>query len=93
MACGCAVVTARLPALEEAVIEGKTGLCFHPDDPEDLARTIDGLIANPNGRRELGAAARQWVCEHRTWEGLVERYRGIYQELGAFSTARRAVGP
>jgi glycosyltransferase involved in cell wall biosynthesis len=92
MACGRAMVVSRLPALHETVSEGETGLCFRPDDADDLARTLESLVDDPGRRHELGCAARRWVCEHRTWEGVVDRYRSIYDGLGVPSTSLPAIG-
>ena len=83
MAAGRAVVVSRTEALREMVAEGSTGLTFTPEDAEDLARVIEGLIADPERRLALGRQARDWVREHRTWEANAARYRTLYEELGA----------
>ena len=83
MAAGRAVVVSRTEALGEIVAEGSTGLTFTPEDAEDLARVIEGLIADPERRLALGRQARDWVREHRTWEANAARYLELYRELGA----------
>ncbi|HEX8102550.1 MAG TPA: glycosyltransferase [Solirubrobacteraceae bacterium] len=83
MAAGRAVVVSRTDALAEMVIEGETGATFTPEDAEDLARVIARLDDDPAGRRALGARARAWVSEHRTWAGNAGRYSALYRELGA----------
>lgn len=35
--------------------------------PADLAAALVGVWADPARRRQLGAAARDWVVEHHTW--------------------------
>jgi glycosyltransferase involved in cell wall biosynthesis len=83
MAAGRAVVVSHLPALTEMIVEGKTALTFRPEDPDDLATVIDGLIENPARRAALGRAGREWVCNERTWLGNGDRYLQLYRELGA----------
>jgi glycosyltransferase involved in cell wall biosynthesis len=83
MACERPVVVSATEALREMVVEGVTGRTFDPEDAEALADVIEELMDHPARRRELGRAAREWVCENRTWRQNAIRYRAIYQDLGA----------
>jgi glycosyltransferase involved in cell wall biosynthesis len=83
MAAGKAVAVSRTEALTEMVEEGVTGLTFTPEDPEDLARLVERLIADRGEVAALGARARDWVRAQRTWGGNAERYLALYRELGA----------
>ncbi len=84
------VVVSATEALLEVVTPGVTGLAFPPEDSEALARRLDELIDDPAGRAELGAAARRWTLEHRTWKQNVDRYRALYAELAAETCAPAA---
>lgn len=75
------VVVSATEALLEVVTPGVTGMAFEPEDAEALAHLVDQLIDDPGGRAELGAAARRWTLEHRTWAQNVDRYRALYAEL------------
>lgn len=81
MAMERAVVVSGVQALREMVVPGKTGLVFHPEDPEHLADVLEPLIRSPERRRTLGRAARDWVCRHRTWTQNGDRYAELYREL------------
>jgi glycosyltransferase involved in cell wall biosynthesis len=83
MAAERAVVVARTEALSEMVDEAHAGLTFTPEDARDLARVLEGLIADPGHRADLGRRAGAWVREHRTWRGNAARYRELYDRLGA----------
>ena len=58
-ACGVATVASRLGAIPELVCDGKTGLLFHPQDPDDLAEKVAWAWAHPVRMNEMGAEARR----------------------------------
>lgn len=77
------VMVSAVPALEEMVVAGETGLTFRAEDAEHLAAVASALIASPERRAVLGRNARAWVCQHRTWSENGRRYRELYDALGA----------
>ena len=83
MAAGIPVVASRVPALEEMVRDGETGVLFRPGDAEDLSRVVAELVEDPGRRRAIIGRAREWVVAHRTWAGNAGCYRRLYGELGA----------
>lgn len=82
MAMEKALVVSRVGALLEIVPDERTGRSFTPEDATSLADTIDPLLDDPDLRHALGAAARAWVREHRTWDRLGRRYLELFQRLG-----------
>jgi glycosyltransferase involved in cell wall biosynthesis len=52
-----ACIATRLPAIEELIEDGRTGLLVAPDRPDELAAAIERAIADPALRRALAAAA------------------------------------
>jgi glycosyltransferase involved in cell wall biosynthesis len=83
MALERAVVVSGVDALLEIVSDGETGLTFRPEDPVNLADVLEPLLEDPGRRAALGSAARAWVAAHRTWRQNGERYRALYERLGA----------
>ena len=75
------VLVSDLPALTEIIDEGVTGASFRADDPVSLADVAEPLVDDRERRRTIGRAARQWVCEERTWDRAGERYRDLYASL------------
>ncbi len=73
-ACGLAVVAPRLPALEEVIEEGKTGLFYRPGDAPDLAARVEELIADPDRVRRLAAAGGRLVEEKYQWPRLADQF-------------------
>ena len=63
MAAGLPVVSTRIGALSEVVLEGTTGFLVQPGDVAALAEALKRLAARPELRREMGAAARRRACQ------------------------------
>ena len=63
MAEGVPVVATRHAGIAEAVEHGRTGLLVPPGDSRSLADALANLIANPERRQALGAAARLVASE------------------------------
>jgi glycosyltransferase involved in cell wall biosynthesis len=75
------VVASDLPALAELVDHGVTGLLFHPEDPEDLARSLESLLADPARADDMGRAGRRWALAERTWAANAAKYGRLYRSL------------
>ncbi|HEX4611306.1 MAG TPA: glycosyltransferase family 1 protein [Urbifossiella sp.] len=76
MACGCPVVTSNATSLPEVV--GDAGLLADPDDVDGFADHLGRVLAEPESRARLSAAARGRAAGF-TWrryaEGLFAAYR------------------
>lgn len=88
MALGRAVVVSGLPALEELVANGATGLVYRAGDVEHLAARCGQLLDDPSLRERLGSAAREWVLAHRTWERTLRSLPDAYDHALAAATMR-----
>jgi|GEM_PF-20448 len=62
MASGLAVVSTRLPSIEELVEDQRSGLLVPPEDPESLADALSQVLLDEELRRRLGAHARVIAC-------------------------------
>lgn len=58
-AAGLPAVASRIYGIEDAVIDGQTGLLHPPGDTEAIAATIERLLNNPELRMQLAVGARQ----------------------------------
>jgi glycosyltransferase involved in cell wall biosynthesis len=81
MAMAKPIIGARIGQVAEALIHGETGLLYKPGDAEDLADKIRELLAMPDCGTGLGAAARQWVVDSRTWEKNAGQIVSVAQAL------------
>ena len=71
-ACGLAVVGGRSGGVPDAVREGETGVLVDPDDPRAVAAGVNELLANPERRKQLGAAGRRAVESYYNWDRVVK---------------------
>jgi glycosyltransferase involved in cell wall biosynthesis len=73
-ACGLSVVAPRLPALEEVIEDGKTGLFYKAGDPDDFAEKTIALIRDPARSKRMGEAGMKLVAEKYRWENLADDF-------------------
>ncbi len=71
-ACGLAVVGGRSGGVPDAVRDGETGILVDPDDPAAVAAGVNALLANPERRKQLGAAGRKAVETYYNWDRVVK---------------------
>lgn len=67
MAHGRPVVASAVGGLLDAVEDGVTGFLVLPRDPQALRRALETLLADPELRSRLGAAARKAARERFSW--------------------------
>jgi D-inositol-3-phosphate glycosyltransferase len=89
---GLPVLAANVGSLKEEIVEGKTGFVFKPEDPVDLARTIERYFASDlftrleSHRREIRDYARQ----QHSWDTVGQVTLGIYAGLLNMASSARA---
>lgn len=81
MAAAKPVIVSDLSPLLEMVKDGENGYVCRADDLQTLLETIQRLYEDPDECRVLGEAARKWVAENRSWEGMSGRYTDLYREI------------
>ncbi len=88
MASGIPPVCAREGGASGFVKSGATGLLADPRDGEDLARKISYMLARPDERKTMGAAALAFASE-QSWERIFDRLFAGYVDLASSGRARR----
>jgi glycogen synthase len=96
MACEVAVVASAVGGIPEVVVEGETGRLVpvelveqngvvEPQDPagfsRDLARALNGLLADAPLRRTMGVKGRQRAEALFSWAAVARRTFGLYRAL------------
>jgi glycosyltransferase involved in cell wall biosynthesis len=86
---GLPVIASSVGSLQEEIIEGKTGFVFKPQDPCDLAKTIDkyfksDLSRNLESRR---LEIRDYANERYSWNKAGEITKRVYGRLLRGDTA------
>lgn len=81
MACGRAVIAARVGGLAEVVEDGRDGILVEPENPAALAEAITRLLRNAPERRRLAKAARERVLRSYTAAKVATRMVDHYSEV------------
>ncbi|MGD9657704.1 MAG: glycosyltransferase family 4 protein [Methylocystis sp.] len=71
---GLPAVATRKGALPEIVVDGVTGFLVDARSPAQLADRLDQLLASPELRRQMGAAARERATRHFSRERFVNEF-------------------
>lgn len=80
MASATPVICTRVGGLPELVRDGLTGYLVPPGDPEALGDRIRRLLDDPALARAMGAAARERIERHFTWDSVAARCLEAYEE-------------
>jgi glycosyltransferase involved in cell wall biosynthesis len=78
---GTPVVASRTGGIPEIVDDGVDGVLIPPADTDALARTVVGLLKDPDRRRQLAGAGRTKVVAKFGFDDMVRAYEGVYEEL------------
>jgi glycosyltransferase involved in cell wall biosynthesis len=78
MAAGKPVIASSLPAIEEAVVHGCTGLLVPPRDPSALARAITELASDSCLAYTLGFAASADVKARFSRQSMISSVSSVY---------------
>jgi len=82
MAMGRPVIASRRGMLPELVAHGERGLVVN-DTPEELAEAFVAMAREPERRRAMGAAARQFALENFSLERQAEVVGRFYHHIAA----------
>ncbi|MDX5592441.1 glycosyltransferase family 4 protein [Pseudovibrio sp. SPO723] len=85
LACGNALVATRSGGLVEAA--GDAALFVLPQAPEDLARALNELVADPDRMRKLGEDGRQHVMQNFDIRAVAQKFDGLLEQVVAGETA------
>ena len=88
LASGTALVATRVGGIPSVVEHGRTGWLVAERDAAALEGAIDGLLARPDARASLGAAARADVLRRRTWASVAEAFEQVYDRAAGRAEGR-----
>lgn len=81
-ACGCPVLAVAEGGVKETVREGVNGSLCEPDAAE-FGEKVASMLESPAHLIELGKSARNWVAEHWTLRGAVDRLeQALLKQVG-----------
>jgi glycosyltransferase involved in cell wall biosynthesis len=78
---GRPVVAHAIGALPELIREGVDGTLADPENVEDLAHKLDGLLSNPKQAESMGLAGRQHLEDYFSQRRWLKEIAAIYDDL------------
>ena len=76
LACALPTISTHVTGIPEIIIDGTTGLCVPPRDPEAMADAIQRLIDDPMAAQAMANAGRELVLaqfdKHRSAKSLID---------------------
>jgi glycosyltransferase involved in cell wall biosynthesis len=78
--CGATVVASASGGLPDVVQDGRTGRLVPPGSPDQLARVLDALIANPAMAATLGAEGRKAALATYSPDVVAAQYAELYRQ-------------
>lgn len=90
---GRPVVAFDVPAANEIVRSGESGLLARPRDVDDYARNVERVLAEPGLGQRLAAGATARLQEYFTLERMTRQTIEVYEDALAARRARYPSGP
>jgi glycosyltransferase involved in cell wall biosynthesis len=84
------ILASDVGGIEEAIIDGESGMLIPPRDQRRLAQALIGLLEDPSRRALLGEAALRRVRQEFTRSVMIERVAGVYGEAVRSSSSSSA---
>jgi len=81
LGCECAVVVTDLPAMQDIITDGKTGLVVAQKNVQEITEKVVYLLDNPSLGRSLGKKGRQYVLERYDWDRIVQQYVVLIESI------------
>jgi glycosyltransferase involved in cell wall biosynthesis len=80
---GVPAIVSDVGALKDEIVEGKTGFTFRPEDPVDLASTIEKYFASDlySGLKDRRKKIRDYVLERHSWDVVGQMTMSVYGAL------------
>lgn len=83
MAAGAPVITTRVGAIPDVVVEGVHGLFVPPGDPLAIVRAMQRLASDRDSLERMSAACRRRIARSYSMERLSDKFCRLYAELFA----------
>lgn len=81
LSAGLATLASAVGGNPEAIIDGKTGILFQPNDLDFVVNKIQELAENERYRKELGAAARESVQTNYNLQRMNTEFIALYESV------------
>jgi glycosyltransferase involved in cell wall biosynthesis len=87
MACGCVVLAADMPPVQEVIESGRNGLLAPLFDTDQMAALALKVLADPAASRPLGQAARSLLEEKYSLDAAVPELKDFFERKARLRAA------
>ena len=88
--CRKPVIGASVGSTPSVIRDGVDGFLVDPNDPRQIGQAIVRLLNDPAERARLGQAGHVRTMAEFTWERVVDRIEGLYEELRCSAPSPRS---
>ena len=81
MACGCPIVTTRIPGIENMIDDLKNGLVVEQKNAQALARAIEQILVNSTLRDRLTKNGLERVSKYYSWNVIGQKYDPLISNI------------
>ena len=81
LGCECATVVTDLPAMQDIIVDGKTGFVVPQKNVQKLAEKIVSLLDDPETGRWVGKEGRRFVVERYDWDEIARQYAALIESI------------
>ena len=72
-ACGKPVIGGKSGGIEDAIIDGVTGILVDPNEKEEIKEAILKLLKNPSMAKSIGIKGRERIENELNWSNITEK--------------------
>jgi glycosyltransferase involved in cell wall biosynthesis len=73
------VVATRVGSIDEAVVDGETGVLVPPEEPDALAAALRDVLADAEARRAMGERGRAAALERFAPGAAAAAFEALYR--------------
>jgi glycosyltransferase involved in cell wall biosynthesis len=81
LGCECATVVTDLPAMQDIIVDGKTGFIVPQKNVQKLAEKIISLLDDPEVGRSVGKEGRRYVENRYDWNYITIKYAALIESI------------
>jgi glycosyltransferase involved in cell wall biosynthesis len=81
LGCECAAIVTDLPAMQDIIVHGKTGLVVPQKNILKLAEKVILLLGDQKLRGSLGREGRRHVLGNFDWTIIAEKYKKLIDSI------------
>jgi starch synthase len=81
LSCGTPVIASNVGGIPEAIQDNKTGILVRPNNPKELAESIQSLLEDAKLRKRFGDDGRRWVEANFSQEVITRKMLQVYSDL------------